>query len=96
MRLGTILLLAAAMTAVGCNDRNDPDDSGTPLPDGATVENTVDLCSNGEDDDADGLEYCNDDSCCSVVTCDPSTRCGRMPDGGVDDNPSRSDFEESA
>ena len=88
MRLGTILLLAAAMTAVGCNDRNDPDDSGTPLPDGATVENTVDLCSNGTDDDGDGDADCNDTGCCSVVTCDPSTACGRMPDGGGDCTPS--------
>ena len=97
MRLGTILFVAAAMAAVGCNDRDEPD-GGMDMPDAQMMggENTAALCSDGMDNDDNGFADCNDRGCCSVVTCDPSTTCGRLPDGGGDCTPTGAEDSEAA
>lgn len=45
-------------------------------------ENTVMACSDGCSNDDDNFADCNDFNCCGVVTCGPTTSCGRN-DGGV-------------
>lgn len=46
-------------------------------------ENTAVACGDGCDNDGNGFADCNDFDCCSVVSCGPTTGCGRRPDAAV-------------
>ncbi len=71
-----------------CGMRMPPRDAGPPAPacDGAVgPEDTVAACTDGCSNDGDGFADCEEFDCCDVVTCGPSTFCGRtgMRDGGM-------------
>jgi hypothetical protein len=69
-----------------CGRRGDagprPDAAVTMCP-VAGPESTVAACGDGCDNDGDGFFDCGDFDCCDIVSCGPTTPCGRRPDGGM-------------
>ncbi|MDW8245389.1 MAG: hypothetical protein RMJ84_02320, partial [Sandaracinaceae bacterium] len=64
----------------GMRDAVSMGDTGcVPMP-----ENTVEACTDGVSNDCDRFIDCEDRDCCGVVSCGPTTYCGRW-DGGVRD-----------
>lgn len=57
---------------------------------GIAPEDTVAACSDGCDNDDNGFFDCGDFDCCGIVTCGPTTPCGRRDGGGCLDGPERS------
>lgn len=93
MRTSWVVAVLALSLSVGCRER-DPSDAGMDAnrPDtgaggsctpSAANEDTVELCTDGLDNDCSGFTDCNDFDCCNVVACPRDTACGRRADAGT-------------